>query len=229
MVVQVPRDQIYRVPPPENASIAESYRNQDKKEKKVRICGCSVASCIGVLAAISVFIGVAVGLSVMILKTKHYEFTIQQLVVKINPVSDQHSKKPPPLPDYHITLNIQNPDEESSISYKPGGVTWLYFGQHKIATGKFPAFHQKPKNTTRITLPLKGSKKATLPMEGAKPEDNSLKLSLDMEVPIRTQLKATKAGDAKLKVACNFTVDKLAGVARILSQDCKTDILSSDP
>lgn len=45
-VVQVPKDQIYRVPPPENAlMVAERTRNQDK-QRRSSCCFCSCSSCI---------------------------------------------------------------------------------------------------------------------------------------------------------------------------------------
>ncbi|KAL9144086.1 hypothetical protein ABFS82_14G274700 [Erythranthe guttata] len=47
-VVQVPKDQIYRVPPPENAIMLEqrNLKNQDKQKRSSCCCFCSCHSCI---------------------------------------------------------------------------------------------------------------------------------------------------------------------------------------
>ncbi|PIN19346.1 hypothetical protein CDL12_07977 [Handroanthus impetiginosus] len=47
-VVQVPKDQIYRVPPPENA-IMLAERGKNKQNRRSSCCFCSCLSCIFIL------------------------------------------------------------------------------------------------------------------------------------------------------------------------------------
>ncbi|GAA0159169.1 hypothetical protein LIER_16010 [Lithospermum erythrorhizon] len=60
-VVRMPRDQVYRVPPPEHAKIVENYKNIPKEKK-----GCKVSLCCWVLIALAI-LGIAIGIIVAII------------------------------------------------------------------------------------------------------------------------------------------------------------------
>ncbi|KAJ0086574.1 hypothetical protein Patl1_08502 [Pistacia atlantica] len=63
-VVQIPKDQVYRVPPPENALIVERH----DKEKAKSCCSCCI--CCGVFIAIVVIaIGIMAAITIIFLKT----------------------------------------------------------------------------------------------------------------------------------------------------------------
>ncbi|KAJ4840331.1 hypothetical protein Tsubulata_023745 [Turnera subulata] len=225
-IVQVPKDQIYRVPPPENALIAARHKNPEQK-KKVKVCGLSPAVCIGIFVAVLLVIALTVTLSILLRKPEHPEFKVQNVLIK-NPPS-KHSKDSI-IPRYQIKLDVENPNEKSGVTYKGGGVATLSFKEQKIATGKFPGFDQDPAGTKRLDVPLKGSSKvSSLPkpiqkaIKGAGSKEG-VELSLDMDIPVKMQLNAVKKGDANLKVSCIFKVDKLAKGSRILSQKCKTKV-----
>lgn len=215
-VVQVPKDQIiYRFPSHEYASNAQSHRNSEQNKGKARCCSC-FSCCVSIIAIFIVVIAITIGVAFVFLKPKNPKFQVQRVVVKNSS-----------LPEYDIWLRVHNPNGKSSILYKQGGVIALSFRHKKIATGKFPSFHQDQQNSTDIGIALKGSN-IRLPndiqnsMKSAKTKVN-VSLSLSMDVPVRMKTSSFTTGEAKLVITCDFTVDTLAKGTRILSQECQTN------
>ncbi|KAJ9167036.1 hypothetical protein P3X46_021718 [Hevea brasiliensis] len=214
-VVQVPKDQIYRVPPPENALIVERRRNPESKKLGHR-CSAQLF-CFILIAFVVIATTLAIGFSFSLLKAKNPEFQVQRLVVS----SSSHSN-----PDYNVMLKVHNPNGKSGILYVQGGVASLFFEEQIMAAGKFPIFNQDENNSTEIGIALKGSK-IMLPnnikksMKSTKPKVN-LSFSLKMNVPARMKTNSFKIGDTKLVIICEFKVDTLAKGTQILSQQCET-------
>ncbi|KAF5746808.1 hypothetical protein HS088_TW06G00983 [Tripterygium wilfordii] len=210
-VVQIPKDQIYRVPPPENARIVERLRIPGKNGKRKKCC--SPCCCCSIIVAIVILIGLAIGISFLILRPKNPKFSIQNVLVK--------QKK---SPTYNITLNINNPNPKAGIIYKQGGSTSLSFRQREIARGKYPKFYQDRDSSSLIGVVLDGSK-FVLPKEIEKSMKSKMivSLSLNMNLPISLKNGIFGTKNVELLVACDLKVDTLAKGARIISQTCQTD------
>lgn len=215
-VVQVPKDQVYRVPPPENAVIAERHRNPKIHKRSCSCCLCVLI----IIIALVVVVGLIVGVSYIVLKPNDPNFNIEHVVVK-NPASNNSH------PDYTITLKAENPNGISSISYEKGGDASLSFKEHKLATGNYPTFNQAYKNSKVFDIVLHGSKTA-LPKEideslKSKKSNVHISLSLSMNnVQIKFVIAEMTIATKKIDVSCNLTVDSLAKETRVLSQECNT-------
>ncbi|EEF48481.1 conserved hypothetical protein [Ricinus communis] len=206
-VVQVPKDQIYRVPPPENALIVERHRNPQQK-KRTRYCS-FFCCCFLIVATAVIAIALGIGLSFAFFKSKNPEFRVQRFIVKNN--TSHH------YPDYDITLKVRNPNDKSDILYMQGGVASLLYKDQKMAAGKFPTFHQDNKNSTYIGIVLKGQS-----IKGAKPKMH-VSFSLKIGIPAKMKTSSFISGEVKIVVKCEFMVDTLAKGTRILSQQCQTN------
>merc|ERR1712226_1601609 len=147
-VVQVPKDQIFCVPPPENAVLAERRGNpfrcskgKKPRRRRPRCCLCfsvSVVLLVLVLALIAAVVYV-------LLTPKDPTFRVERVVVKNNT-----------RPGYGITIRAKNSNEIMSIDYKAGGVASLSFKQRGIAKGKYPSFKQDSKKPKiKVSLSLK--------------------------------------------------------------------------
>ncbi|KAJ8771618.1 hypothetical protein K2173_026795 [Erythroxylum novogranatense] len=217
-VIQVPKDQIYRVPPPENALIIEEHRNEGKKKESF-CCSCSLC-CFFSIAILIIIVAVVLALCFALLKPQNPRFQVQKLVVKNQLSGKSHSR-----PEYDITLQVHNPNGRSDISYQQGVIS-LLFKQQNIATGKFPSFHQKNKSSRDINTALESSN-SKLPkdiessMRSSKSKVN-VSFSLEINVTARMKTSSFGTGNAKVLVKCNFTVDTLSKSTRILSQECQT-------
>lgn len=215
-VVQVPKDQIYRVPPPENARIAELHRNTPQGEKKGSRCWCFVF--IIVFLAIVIFIaGLLGGLFSIVLTPKDPRFSIQRF----------HLESKPHL-QYNINLQVHNPNSKVGILYKEGGDVSLSLRRQKIASGAYPTFYQAHQNSTMLGVTLKGST-VELPKEVEESMTNGkskvhVTFSLTMHVQTQMKMGLLHSGTMKYDVTCHVTVDTLAKNTRVLSQQCETKL-----
>lgn len=216
-IVQIPRDQIYRVPPPAHAKIVESYRNPSRQREGCGgKCGLWIVVALVSLAAI-VGIGVAI-VHMFFTSPKTPEFSVTKVLVKNPPTS--HAKHTHPT--YEISLQAGNPNERMGISYKDGGKASLSFKKKKIGGGEYPSLSQEAKDSTTVRIHLAGSNGA-LPSEIEKSMKDTksktpVSLSLTIDVPVK--LKSFIPKSQELTVTCDFKVSTLASGAKILSQKC---------
>ncbi|CAN6720696.1 unnamed protein product [Malus baccata var. baccata] len=139
-IVQVPKDQNYHVPPLENAHI-------DPSRKRKRPLCCNLY-CIGIIAFIVLLVVMLVTIfSIMFANSENPIFSIERVVV--------HSKSNG-LPDYSVTLRVQNPNSRLAIVYN-GGDTSLHFRQKTIANGKYPSLTQGVGKSEEVTIVIHGA------------------------------------------------------------------------
>jgi len=211
-VVQVPKDQIYRVPPPENARIAEQHRSSPPKEKNRMCCWCFVFI---FFIAVVILIGVVLGsLFFIVLTPEDPKFSIQRFHLQTKP----HSQ-------YKITLQAQNPNSNVDILYKGGDIS-LSLKRQKIASGAYPTFSQSNQNSTKFEVTLKGST-TKLPKEVEESVTNDKRkvhVTFTLLIHVQAQMKMglLHSGSMKYDVSCQVTVDTLAKTTRVVSQQCQT-------
>ncbi|XP_041017099.1 NDR1/HIN1-like protein 13 [Juglans microcarpa x Juglans regia] len=225
-VVQVPKDQIYRIPPPENAVIAERYRNPALRNKKKWQCSsCCLWVCISVLLVVLVLGAIVVTFQLVLINPKNPTFDVERVAVKNNSHSRNqlHSN-----PEYNITLRAKNPNGNVGILYKEGGVASLSFRQREIGTGNYPTFFQDHTDSTVFGIIFHGSNNVVLPTEIEKSMNSQMQkvqvtFSIKMDVPARLgNVGSLNRGSIKFVVACYFTVDTLAKDTHIISRKCHT-------
>jgi len=219
-VVQVPKNQIYRGPPPENAVIAERHRNPAHNTTK-RPCGscCRLScSCVLPLLILVLVLGLIAGIFSVLLRPKDPIFKAER--VAFNRLNS--------YPEYDIRLRAKNPNKIFGILYKKGGVASLSFRQREIAKGSYPTFYQDHNNSTVFGILFRGSNNVVLPTEIEKSMKTQkprvqVSFSLKMDVMARMRIGLLNSGSMKLAVACDLTVDTLAKDTRILTQKCRTE------
>ncbi|KAF8023475.1 hypothetical protein BT93_F0855 [Corymbia citriodora subsp. variegata] len=220
-VVQVPKDHVYRVPPPENALIIERYRTPIAKSKRSCCCCCFLCLLL-IFIAVFIVLGVLVSITSIFIKTKDPVFCIDHFLVKNTSRSSQGKVEH----EFDLRTKAKNPNAGSGILYKEGGKSSLMFDQKEVAAGTFPTFYQSKKNTTTSQLVLHdfsdgSSKEIQESMKGAKSKPN-LAFSLAIKVSARMTVGLFRKQDVNIVVSCNFEVDTLAEGTRILSQQCHT-------
>lgn len=212
-VVQVPKDQIYRVPPPENARIAELHRKSPPKETNRTRCWCIVF--IVMLIAIVILIGgVLGGVFSMVLTPTDPKFSIQHFLLQSKPRSQ-----------YKITIQAQNPNTNVDILYTEGGDVSLSLKNKKIASGDYPTFSQANQNSTNFDVTLKSSTKLPKEVEESKKNDKKkvhVTFSLSINVQAQMKLSLLQSGSMTYKVTCHVTVNSLAKTTKVVSQECET-------
>ncbi|KAK3033398.1 hypothetical protein RJ639_033905 [Escallonia herrerae] len=201
-VVQILRDQIYRVPPPEHAKIVEKFRKPNQKKKS------GSAFCLWSLFVV-IILGLisGIGLSVyhFIFRPTLPAFSVSEVIVK-HPPSSRHQRA---RPVYDITLFADNPSKITGVSYESGGYARLSFKQRRLGEGKYPTFLQEAKNSTVFHVNIAGLS-AALPKEIERSmNDKKFKkpVTFDLEINVPIKFMTWMINLKKdLTVSCNVKV-----------------------
>lgn len=205
-VVQIPKDQIYRVPPPENALIVQQYLNPPVKKRR-----CSgLLWVLIILLILALVIGITLGALYFFLKPTSPEFSIARVRVK-----DQNSTSP----TYEISLQAKNRNEMLGVCEGSGDAS-LSFKQKNIASGGFPASCQGNKGSSDLELVLVGEKG----LKDSKSANGPVSLDLMVKASMQGKLWALNTKSSDMEVACNFRVSTLGTGTKVLSQECRTKV-----
>ncbi|XP_027095018.1 NDR1/HIN1-like protein 13 [Coffea arabica] len=212
-IVQVPKDQVFRVPSPQNAAHLGRQDDSRRPQKGRGSCCCSRCMCLCSLVAVIVLIIAIIGVIINIfVGFDDPSFQIERLMY-----NKPHS-------EFDIRLKVGNPNKHKSISYDQDSNVSLSFKQKKIAHGKFQNFDQDPGNSTAIPIVLHGSK---LPAEietsmNSKKSKIRIPLFLSIDLGLELKVGAFHVQSKRIQVSCSLTVDKLEKNTHIWAQDCGT-------
>ncbi|PNX82510.1 hypothetical protein L195_g043426 [Trifolium pratense] len=211
-IVQFPKDQVYRIPPSENALIVERYRNPPPNEKKnQRVCCCSsrlLLTIAIILVTIIAIVGITLATLFIIYNPTGPIFTITNFAAK-------NVTKPP---HYEISLRVKNPNTRLGIIYESSEISML-FDENEVAKGTFPKLLEQGKDSsTQFKVNVTGTSR-TLPK---KKGNTPMAFELDMNLGVRVAASGIKTWIMKSNVVCKFKVNNLGSDSRILSQVCDT-------
>lgn len=214
-VVQVPKDQIYRVPPPENARIVEKYRNPMNKRRN----SCCTRVCWIILVLF--VIGISIGITLVIL---HKVYSPKGAILFIADVHVKNQSRP----RYEFTMKVKNPNENVAISYENDGDAFLLFKKKKLATGKFPQLEQEGGDSKNVRITLTGSN-TVVPDEVSKSmhdkkTERAVSLQLEMNLKGEMNIGFLNLWSKDMHVVCDFKVSTLRTGTKVLSQKCDTQI-----
>ncbi|KAG5573292.1 hypothetical protein H5410_063058 [Solanum commersonii] len=210
-VVQVPKDQIYRVPPPENAIIIENHRNKINQQ--------------GGSSLVGIIIGLVIGLTKLLTKHNDPQFNVKQVMVK--KLNKNHRDKRPHY-QYNVTIEAKNTNQMSRISYNYRGDRGisLFFKQKNIARGDFPELEQDPKSLIDFEVILGNGDIDKLPeeversMNSTNSKNQRLCLSLSMDVPIEFKVWGISSMNKNIRVSCSLIVNILTKNSHVINQKC---------
>ncbi|XP_059318646.1 NDR1/HIN1-like protein 13 [Lycium ferocissimum] len=226
-VVQIPRDQVYRVPPPENAKIVESHRTPDNNFQRKRKFGCCCWILLGLLV-FGIIIGVTIGVIHVLYIPKCPNFSVVGVNFKnVTDPSSGHGQKNQPQqhPKFDIDLKVNNVNERMDVSFGEGKTNFV-FKKHDIGQGKYPSNSQKAKGTNNVHLNLDVGSNGKLPSDLLKSlEDDKKPIVMTLminHVPmeIKSWVKILKKD---LTITCDFDVQDLTKKSKIMPNECITD------
>ncbi|KAK9096684.1 hypothetical protein Sjap_022181 [Stephania japonica] len=164
-IVQVPKDQVYRVPPPENALIAERCRTNPNKSRKPLSSLCKFFVVLAIFIAAVIIIILVFYLA---LTAKDPTFRVEHIVTKsIRKTSPNpsHGHIPGDMFHVYVSLRSKNPNHHMSINYDEGREGWLTFRKRKIAKGESKTLHQASNDSAVLVIDFISVAGATLPGE----------------------------------------------------------------
>ncbi|CAI0429208.1 unnamed protein product [Linum tenue] len=213
-VIQIPKDQIFAVPPPEHAKIVERHRNEKKSSSQKSAC-CS-SRCMSYTFAIVILIGIIIGVSIAIahalIKPKLPIFNIQRL----------NSKE---STGFNVALTVKD-DGKMSISPDGNGETTLMYKNIEIGSGRFPGLRVGSGQTKAISLQLKGIGKGKMPTAvkesmADKKGKAPISLSLVMRIPVVMSASGVKSQSKEVNINCKLKVRSLGVSQSVTSQKCQ--------
>ncbi|KAL6222948.1 hypothetical protein ACLB2K_006338 [Fragaria x ananassa] len=214
-VIHFPKDQIYRVPPPENAILVEKHRPVTKKKTS---CKTWCLAFLVIFLVLFFIAGITVVTWYFVLSPKTPTFSIAQMNVKKPACNDSDV-------GYEIFLRAVNPNDKMSIRFE-SGETSLSNGEKGIAKGKYPSNELDGDETDDVKLVLSGAITA-LPDDvqdsiGDTSSNKTSPLSLNLkmsDLPLHIKYGFFKSWDKKAEVECKFKVDTFGSSTKIVEQD----------
>ncbi|XP_077247639.1 NDR1/HIN1-like protein 13 [Tasmannia lanceolata] len=219
-VIQIPKDQIYRLPPPEN-----SRRHQSGRSKSRRSFCCCLSWIFCIFFLIILLIALAAGILYLIFRPKIPNYSVDSVSIKGFNLSSSDLTF---SPEFDVTVMAENPNKKIGIYYLEGSSVTVWHSDVELCNGVLPTFYQGTKNVTVFKTVLKGegirvssSVESTLMGEQNR---GQIPLELDLDVPVKIKFGAVKTWTITVKVRCDVTVDKLTENSKIVSKDCNVKV-----
>ncbi|KAL6575978.1 hypothetical protein OROHE_000449 [Orobanche hederae] len=223
-VVQIPRDQIYRIPPPEHARIVERHLNRGSNNpaKTFRRTLCWAA-------AIPIILIAAAVVAVFAIRATLYNPTPPVFAVaRIQAKNLEHPSNPHRLPGFNLTLRAENPNARLSVSYGGGtGEASLVYRNHKIGQGKIRSTIKQDPGGEAIDFPvaLVGNGAALSPEIEKGLINESTEKAMAMKIEVAIEMSSWVRNERKnIKISCDFRVKNLlTNKNKISFQECRTE------
>jgi hypothetical protein len=220
-VIQVPKDQIYRIPPPENAHRFEQLSRKKTNRSNCRCCFCSFLAAVFILIVLA---GISFAVLYLIYRPEAPKYSIEGFSVSgINLNSTS-----PISPSFNVTVRSRNGNGKIGVYYEKESSVDVYYNDVDISNGVMPVFYQPAKNVTVVKLVLSGSKiQLTSGMRKEMRNEVSKKtvpFKLKIKAPVKIKFGSVKTWTMIVNVDCDVTVDKLTAPSRIVSRKCSHDV-----
>lgn len=216
-VIQIPKDQVYRVPPPENAS-RFSYLSRRKPRRSccARLCCTLLVSFI----ALILLSAVAAAVFYFVFRPESPHYSIESVSIS----GFNLTTSAPISPELGVTVKADNPNDKIGFYYRSGSSINVFYKDVKFGSGSLPVFYQGTNNVTKFTTALKGSgieltgstRKALIDEQ----KKGTVPLRLDLRAPVKIKVGSVKTWEIVVKVDCDLTLDKLTANAKIVSRKC---------
>jgi hypothetical protein len=221
-VVKVQKDQIYRVPPPENAYLAERYRAERAgggKRGGDPACSPCLQLTLGIAVAAALLLGAAIALFVLVLRPDPPSFSVDRL--SVHNASAQHHV------DYDFFLTAINPNKVTALWYKDGGKAELLHQGTALAKGGVGRPEDGGEDATDFNVLLHGAghappKAVEKALSSGSKKGAVVALELAVDVPVQVHVGALGFGTRRLAVACEIRTAALRKDVHISSQNCRS-------
>lgn len=223
-VVQVPKNQVYRVPPPENAHKYKLYTQRKPQRSRCRCCICATLAVILLLALLLVVAG---GVFYLIYIPKAPSYSIESVQIKgVNLTKLATSSVAPTIsPVFNVTVKTENSNGKIGVYYEQGSSVNIYHDGVNFCGGSSPAFYQPPKSVTVFSTELSGAgivlSKSARDKLLTEQKKGEVPLEMDVEIPVKIKVSAVKTWTITVKVSCDVTVNALIENAKVVYRDCR--------
>ncbi|GAU41789.1 hypothetical protein TSUD_137190 [Trifolium subterraneum] len=216
-VIQVPKEQVYRYPPPENARRYANYTR--KKTHPCRRCCCCICGLIIFLITLSVLLILAAVTCGLIFRPETPNYELDSIAVMgMNLTSSLIS------PEFDISIKAENGNEKIGIYYDTDSSVEIFYRDVSLCNGALPVFYQPSNNVTMFQTVLKGNgielarsdRRALVKAV----EKRRMPLSLAVIAPLEVKVGSVMKLKIRVELNCDLTVDELTAQAKIVHKVC---------
>ncbi|EOA22952.1 hypothetical protein CARUB_v10003689mg [Capsella rubella] len=218
-VIEIRKDEIYRVPPPENAHRYEYLSRRKTKQSHCRRCFCYSLAALLILLFLAALV---LGVLFLVYGPHKPRYSVSTLTVTgINLTSSS-----PISPVFGVKLRSQNVNSKLVLIYGLGSEAEVFYDGIKLGNGEFTAFKQPANNVTLIETVLKGS---SIQLTSSSREEltksqkkRKVPFGIKIKAPVKFKVGAVTTWTMTVKVDCEITVDKLTASATVITENCDT-------
>ncbi|KAL6641975.1 hypothetical protein ACP70R_020156 [Stipagrostis hirtigluma subsp. patula] len=224
-IIQVPKDQVLRVPPPDRARRYKKLAASPARRRLLRRACCLACAALLLLLLIA---AAFVGAVYLIFRPRAPAFSVASL--SIRGLDDPAALSSALSPDVVAAVRADNGrNKKVGVDYRGGGEVAVSYSGVRLAAGQWPTFYQAPRNVTVFSTALSG-KDVSLTEEQRKrlasdQAAGAVPLTVEAMVPVRVRFgKVLRTWTVDVKARCEVTVDKLAGTAAAANRGCKVKV-----
>uniref|UniRef100_A0ACD5Y7G7 Uncharacterized protein n=1 Tax=Avena sativa TaxID=4498 RepID=A0ACD5Y7G7_AVESA len=224
-IVQIPKDQVLRVPPPDRAHLYKTLAGRPARKRRLR------RGCIGACGAVILLLlasAAFVGAVYLVFRPRAPAFSVSSLSIRGLNASSTQSQLSPAL---DLAVRADNgANRKVGVDYRGGsGEVSVSYSGTRLAAGAWPAFRQAPRNVTAFSTTLSGTgvifsdeQRKQLAAEQAA---RAVPLTVEARVPVRLLFgKVLRTWTVDVKATCEVTVDRLAGEAAAANRGCRVKV-----
>ncbi|XP_010520485.1 PREDICTED: protein YLS9 [Tarenaya hassleriana] len=221
-LVQIPKEQIYRVPPPENAHRYDYLsRRKTRRRSLCRRCVCSFLAAVLIFAVLAT---IAAAVLYLVYRPEKPRFSVARVsITGFNLTSPSLTS-----PEIEVTFRLENPNGKLGFFYEKGSTAKIYHDGVNFGNGVTPSFKQPAKNITTLMTALKGSGiQLTASMRKELTEaqkKGTLPFSLKIDAPVKVNVGSVTTWTMSVTVDCEIAVDKLTASADVVTEKCRTGL-----
>lgn len=212
-------------PPPYRRSL-HAYLSQRRSTKTGNCCrSCLCCFCcfllvfIVLVAALLLYLRFTFDPQVPSYKVEHFDVE----AFNIQPSNSIVSMK------FAITVRAVNPNKKIGIRYGEGSSVLIGYKGARLGSGRLPIFYQRPRNTTKMVVAIKGRSKVGAARQSAlfgNQQAGDVPLHVSVKAPLGLAVGQTELVKVKVHIDCTLVVDSLAPGKKVTikSTDYNVDV-----
>lgn len=217
-VIQIPKDQIYRIPPPENSQKIKKLANRKPRRSCCCRCFCWTIATAFILL---ILLAISIGILYLVFRPEKLNYSIDNISIGgINLTSSL-----PMSPRATVAIRADNPNNKLSVYYNgKGSSVNVYYADVNLCSGVLPTLEQLTNNVTVIKTALKGSNIVLARDDHSRlvsqQKKRNVPLRLTVKSPLKIKIGAVKTWEITVTVKCDVAVDQFTQKSKIVSKNC---------
>ncbi|CAO2145453.1 unnamed protein product [Urochloa humidicola] len=228
-IIQVPKDQVLRVPPPDRARRYKKLAARPARRRLLRRACCF--SCFAFLLLILLAAAFAAAVY-LVFRPRAPTFSVASLSIRglLDDTNTNNLSSTTLSPQLDAAVRADNGrNRKVGIDYRGGGSLTVSYAGMRLAAGPWPAFRQPPRNVTVFTVAMRGQGVRFTDDQrqqlAAERKAGAVPLAVEVMVPVRLSFGSVmRTWTVVVKARCDVAVDRLDGNATAVNRGCRVKV-----